>query len=334
MTGHPVLELKLKPDHPDLLSITHYLRSDPARVMPTYVALQPIPYLGAAYLGPGHNPFDVSNDPNLTGFEPPNLRLKDSTAVGRLNTQMQLKQQLEGLARQGERLSKAGQFNAFQEQVWNMLTRPEVAQAFAIEKEDPRLRDRYGRNAWGQRCLLARRLVEAGVDLVTTSLQGSLCGRVGNWDDHAVNHHIFEAMKSRCLYFDRAVATLIEDLHNRGLDRRVMVMVTGEFGRTPHINYQPDSGSGVKQPGRDHWPRATSLLFAGGGIVGGQVIGGTDRIGGDVVDRKVGVRDILASLYQHLGIDAEKVTLHDQIGRPIPILPEGRPIPELTGRGR
>jgi uncharacterized protein (DUF1501 family) len=104
-------------------------------------------------------------------------------------------------------------------------------------------------------------------------------------------------MKSRCLFFDRAVAALIEDLHERGLSRRVMVMVTGEFGRTPRINYQPDSGSGIKQPGRDHWPRATSVLFAGGGIAGGGIIGATDRLGGDVTDRRAGVRDILASLY-------------------------------------
>src|SRR5213079_3674195 len=97
---------------------------------------------------------------------------------------------------------------------------PEARRAFDLEREDPRVRDRYGRNAWGQRCLLARRLVEAGVDLVTTSLDGPLCGRVGNWDDHAVNHHIFEAMKARMPYYDQAVTALIEDLYSRGLDRR------------------------------------------------------------------------------------------------------------------
>jgi uncharacterized protein (DUF1501 family) len=226
-------------------------------------------------------------------------------------------------------LSEKGALDPFQEQAWSMLTRPEVARAFDVGREDPRLRDRYGRNAWGQRCLLARRLVEAGVDLVTTSLHGPLCGRVGNWDDHAVNHHIFEAMKARCRYFDQAVATLIEDLQDRGLGRRVLVMVTGEFGRTPRINYQPDSASGVSQPGRDHWPRATSLLFAGGGTQGGRVVGATDRQGGDVTDRRVGVRDVLATLYRHLGIEADRVTLADPSGRPVPVLPEGRPIPEL-----
>jgi uncharacterized protein (DUF1501 family) len=178
--------------------------------------------------------------------------------------------------------------------------------------------------------LLARRLVEAGVDLVTTSLDGPLCGRVGNWDDHAVNHHVFDAMKARCRYFDQAVSALIEDIHSRGLERRVLVVVTGEFGRTPRISYAKDSSSGVTQPGRDHWPRAVSLLFSGGGIDGGQVIGTTDRHGADVTRRRVGVRDLLATIYSHLRIDATQVVLRDKTGRPVPALPEGQPIPELA----
>jgi uncharacterized protein (DUF1501 family) len=326
LTGHPIVELKNKPDHPDLLSVSHYLRSHSPSALPTYVALNAIPYVGAAYLGAAHDAFNVSGDANLPGFEVPNIGLKSQAEAERLNGRMSLKQRLDPLTRHQE-------FDGFQQKAWNMLTRPEVARAFDISREDPRVRDRYGRNVWGQRCLLARRLVESGVELVTTSLHGPLCGRVGNWDDHAVNHHIFEAMKQRCQYFDRAVATLIEDLHERGLDRRVMVMVTGEFGRTPRIRYQPDSASGVQQPGRDHWPRATSLLFAGGGIRAGQIVGATDKQGGDVTDRRVGVRDILATLYHHLGISAEQISLADAGGRPIPILPEGRPIPELMARG-
>jgi hypothetical protein len=126
------------------------------------------------------------------------------------------------------------------------------------------------------------------------------------------------------------VSTLIEDIHARGLDRRVLVVVTGEFGRTPKISYDKDSASGVTQPGRDHWPRAVSLLMSGGGIPGGQVVGATDRHGADVTSRRVGVRDFLATIYRHLGIDADRVDLRDRTGRPIPVLPEGRPIPELT----
>jgi hypothetical protein len=212
------------------------------------------------------------------------------------------------------------------------LTGPEARRAFDLGQEDSRTRDRYGRNTWGQRCLLARRLVEAGVELVTTSLDGPLGGRVGNWDDHAVNHHVFEAMKARCIYFDRAVSALIEDLYVRGLDKRVLVVVTGEFGRTPRISYAADSKSGKVQPGRDHWPSATSLLFSGGGIPHGKVVGATDKHGGQVTDRRVGVRDFLATLYHHLGIAAEHATIKDRAGRPVPVLPEGRPIKELLGK--
>jgi hypothetical protein len=107
-------------------------------------------------------------------------------------------------------------------------------------------------------------------------------------------------------------------------------VVTGEFGRTPKISYAKDQVSGATQPGRDHWPRAVSLIVSGGGIAGGQVIGATDRHGGDVTRRRVGVRDFLATIYHHLGIDAASITLPDKTGRPIPALPDGRPIPELT----
>ena len=225
----------------------------------------------------------------------------------------------------------------FQEQAVNLLTSPEAARAFDLGREDPRVRDRYGRNTWGQQLLLARRLVEAGVEVVTTELSGPLCGRVQNWDDHAVNHHVFDALKFRAPYFDRAVAALVEDVYDRGLDRRVLVVVTGEFGRTPRISYAPSSGggtasaaAGATQPSRDHWPRANSMLWAGGGIRTGRVVGATDRLGEDVADRRVGPQDFLATVYRHLGIDYETVTLPDQSGRPIPIVQGGRAIPELV----
>ena len=147
-------------------------------------------------------------------------------------------------------------------------------------------------------------------------------------------------MKHRCRFYDQAVAALIEDIYDRGLDRRVMVVVTGEFGRTPKINYQASTGGGIAsankgtvQPGRDHWPRATSMLFSGGGIRTGQVIGATDIRGEDATDHIVGRGDFLATLYRHLGVDAEHIAFDNFAGRPIPILPEGgTPIPELLSR--
>jgi uncharacterized protein (DUF1501 family) len=329
-TGHPELVLKLKPDHPDAMCIANRLRSDPSHRVPVYVGVNPIPYLGSAYLGPAYEPFVVYGDPNSPNFSVPGVGLKSAREVDRLGSRVNLAARFDRLRRAVDDRMQSETFGAFQRQAYTLLTGPEARRAFELDREDPRLRDRYGRNTWGQRCLLARRLVEAGVDLVTTSLDGPLCGRVGNWDDHAVNHHVFNALKQRCQYFDQAVSALIEDIHARGLDRRVLVVVTGEFGRTPRISYAKDQASGVTQPGRDHWPRACSLLFSGGGISGGQVIGSTDRHGADVTRRRVGVRDFLATIYQHLGIDAASITLRDKTGRPISALTDGRPIPELT----
>jgi hypothetical protein len=329
-TGHPELALKLQPDHPDFLCIAHHLRRDPAREIPAYVGVNPIPYLGAAYLGPSAEPFSVYGDPNDPKFHVPEFGGRRRAAEDRLDSRMSLSDRLDVLERSLDDPAQSATFDTFQRQAYSMLTSPAARRAFDLSLEDPRLRDRYGRNTWGQRCLLARRLVESGVDLVTTSLDGPLCGRVGNWDDHAVNHHVFDAMKIRCQYFDRAVSALIEDIHARGLDRRVLVVVTGEFGRTPKISYDKDSSSGVRQPGRDHWPRATSLLFAGGGIKGGQVIGGTDRQGAEVNRRQVGVRDFLATIALHLGIDPHGIVLKDKTDRPIAALPDGHPISELV----
>ncbi|APW62358.1 DUF1501 domain-containing protein [Paludisphaera borealis] len=329
-TGHPEQTLKLKPDHPDLMCIAHRARSDPSRRVPSYVGVNPIPYLGSAYLGPAFEPFGVYGDPNAPGFSVPGIGLADPAEIARLERRKGLATGFDGLLRAMDDPAQSQAFDSFQRQAFALTTGPEARRAFDLDKEDPRLRDRYGRNTWGQRCLLARRLVEAGVDLVATSLDGPLCGRIGNWDDHAVNHHVFDAMKTRCQYFDQAVSALIEDVHARGLDRRVLVVVTGEFGRTPKISYDKDSASGVKQPGRDHWPRAVSLLMSGGGIPGGQVVGATDPHGADVTRRRVGVRDFLATIYRHLGIDAESLVINDRTGRPVLALPEGSPIPELT----
>lgn len=328
-TGHPVQELKLKPDHPDLFTIAHRCRADRSRTLPVYVGVSPIPYLGSAYLGPTYEPFVVAGDPNAPGFRVPGVGLRASEDIDRLSRRMELREQIDGSY--GAYAGPLGMsaHDEFRDQAYSLLTGTDARRAFDLSREDPRLRDRYGRNTWGQRLLMARRLAEAGVDLVTATLDGPICGRVGNWDDHAVNHHIFDALKSRCAVFDQAVTALIEDVHARGLDRRVLVVVTGEFGRTPRINYAADSASGVKQPGRDHWPHATSLLLSGGGIEPGRFVGATDRHGAHVTRRRVGVRDLMATLYHHLGIDAQGLTVPDRTGRPVPVLPEGEPIAEL-----
>lgn len=329
-TGFPITVNRLKPDHPDLFAIVDSLRDDPTRVLPNNIGVPPIPYLGSAYLGPSHEPFAIQGDPNDPKFEVPNIAVRDSERRNRLSASTRLRQQLDELSRHADQLGKHGGFDAFQEQAWNVITGPQGRRAFDINMEPPTVRDRYGRNSWGQRCLLGRRLVEAGVDLVSVALNGPLCGRVGNWDDHAVNHHVFDAMKYRAPFFDQAVAALIEDLHDRGLDKRVLLVVGGDFGRTPRISYAASTGSGVAsgaegvvQPGRDHWPYAMSFLFSGGGIVEGQVIGATDKRGEYPSDRRVGVGDFMATLYDHLGIDAEHATVRDPGGRPVPLLQQG-----------
>jgi hypothetical protein len=337
-TSFPITVNRAKPDHPDLFAIVDRLRTDPSRPIPNNIGVPPIPYLGAAYLGPAHEPFGVYGDPNDPQFEVPNIGLKNRDQVLRLGEQVRLRERLDGITRLGESFARQRTFDAFQQQAWNVLTGPQARRAFDLSLEPDRVRERYGRNSWGQRCLLARRLVEAGVELVTATLNGPLCGRVANWDDHAVNHHVFEAMKYRAPFFDQAVATLIEDLHERGLDRKVLLVVGGDFGRTPRISYDKSSGGGVAsgaagvvQPGRDHWPHAMSFLFSGGGIAAGQVIGSTDRRGEHPREGRVGVGDFLATLYRHLGIDAEHTTIRDPAGRPVPLLQQsGVPIRELA----
>ncbi|MSR59553.1 MAG: DUF1501 domain-containing protein [Planctomycetaceae bacterium] len=340
LTGHPVRELRQKPDDPDLFSITNLLRSDPLRTLPNYVGVNPIPYVGSAYLGPAYEPFAVTGDPNDPKFEVPNLGLADKAQVERLGERIGLRKSFDRLERDIDRRGNMQALDAFESQAWNVLTSSATRKAFDINQEDPRVRERYGRNAWGQQCLMARRLVESGVDLVTTTFNGPLCGRVQNWDDHAVNHNVFEAMQLRAPLYDQAVTALIDDLHERGLDKRVLVIVTGEFGRTPKISYVASTGggrgsaaAGTMQPGRDHWPSATSLLFSGGGISEGQVIGATDSRGEYVTDRIVGAQDFLATVYRHLGVDAARVEFTNFAGRPVPILGDGKPIRELTAAG-
>jgi hypothetical protein len=345
LSGDPDPRDKPKPVYPDLMSVAHYLRSDPTRSLPNYVGVNAISrydafqIAGPAYLGESYAAFRVTGDPSRPHYEVPNLGGIGEDVVRRLRERVRLRNDLDGLSAQLESSDTMRAMDAFEAQALSLLTSPAAKAAFDLSQEDPSVRDRYGRHQWGQQCLMARRLVEAGVELITTTFDGPLCGRVSNWDDHAVNHHVFDALKFRAPFFDQAVTTLIEDIYARGLDKRVLVIVTGEFGRTPRISRVGSSGGGVAsaprgviQPGRDHWPRANSMLFAGGGIETGQVIGRTDARGEDVVRRRFGPGDFLATVYAPLGIDPANVAIRDFSGRPVPILPEGKPIPELLRR--
>jgi uncharacterized protein (DUF1501 family) len=200
----------------------------------------------------------------------------------------------------------------FQQQALKMISSPQVAKAFDIRYEPDEVRDRYGRTSLGQNCLLARRLVEAGVSYVS-------CLSGGGWDTHVDN---FRPQKELLLpRLDQAISALVTDLHDRGLDQRVLVNVMGEFGRTPRIN---------KDAGRDHWPGAFCALFAGGGLHMGQMIGSTDAQAAFPTSQPYSPGDVLATIYHVLGID-HRQEFRDHTGRVFPILREGKPIPELVG---
>jgi hypothetical protein len=328
-SGYPTVNQEFRPQDPDCLSIANYLRWQPGRAIPNYIGMTtyglepgPVSAIGPAYLGGKYAPFAIFGDPNRPGTAG---GLEVSTD-GRLGMRWGLLGRLEGQRRD----TVSDRMHEFQQQAVDILSRPDARRAFDLDRESPAVRDRYGRTAWGQQCLIARRLVEAGVDLVTVTLCGPEAGGAGNnWDDHAVNCHIFDALRRRAANFDRCVTALISDLCDRGLSERVLVVVTGEFSHTPRISRAVGSVTKVEQPGRDHWPQAMSILFAGGGGPGGQVIGATDRRGERPVRRRVDPWDFIATLYKHLGIDAKAVMVPHSTGRPVLILPEGEPIPEL-----
>lgn len=339
--GDPDPQDKVTPKLPDWMSVASLLRQNTIRSLPNYVAINPVDrydsftIAGPTYLGPSHAPFAIVGDPSNPAFEVPNVGLAPDLRE-RLGRRMQLKSGFDNLRRDLDTSGTLTAVDQFEAQALGLLTSPDAGNAFDLRKESASVRERYGMNAWGQQLLMARRLVEAGVEIIATEFDGPLCGRVQNWDDHAVNQHVFDAYKFRTPVFDQAVSALIEDIYARGLDQRVLVVVAGEFGRTPRISYVASSGGGVAsgpvgtvQPGRDHWPRANSMLFAGGGIRTGQVIGATDARGEDPTDRRVGTGDFLATIYQHLGIDYEHLAIADFTGRPVPILNSGAPIPEL-----
>lgn len=341
LSGDPDTRDKPKPKLPDWMSVANYLRSQQPRnnPLPVYVGVNPpTSYTGPAYLGDAYSPFSVTGDPNQPKFSVPNIGLSDANEVKHIGRRATLRQSLDTLERAFDKAGELQALDEFETQAMTLLTNPQTKDAFDLTKEDDRTRDRYGRNTWGQQLLLARRLVEAGVEVLTSSLHGPLCGRVSNWDDHAVNHHVFDALRFRAQAYDQAVSALIEDIYERGLDKRVLVVVTGEFGRTPKVNYQPSTGAGnasapagTKQPGRDHWPRAFSNIWAGGGIETGRFIGATDKRGEDSIERICGPGDFLSTIYHHLGIDSSKIFIRDFNGRPTPIVDHGRPIPELIG---
>ena len=283
----------------------------PKNGLPPYVVI-PDPYLeyGAGYLGAEYGPF-VAGNPNVSGYRVRDLVLPADLDWERLGTRRTLLQEMDAEFRAIEASPEFAAMDRFYQNAYSLLSSTAAKRAFDIESEPPALRERYGRTPVGQGCLLARRLVEAGVRFVTVAK-----GRL-NYDTHGDN---FNTLKKNLLpEFDQAYAALLQDLHDRGLLERTLVLVMGEFGRTPKIN---------ANAGRDHHSKAWSILLAGGGIAGGRVLGATDKTGTEVTELPVTPEDLLHSLYTILGIDSTH-EYHTPVGRPVKIANGGKMIPGL-----
>jgi hypothetical protein len=281
--------------------------------LPAYVNLpRQVSFGKAAYLGASNNPFSPDANPNDPNFQVKNLRLPGRVDAGRLERRKDLLKDLDTIRRDVDAKGDLAGLDTFYRDAMEMVTNTKAQQAFDVSKVPVKLRDRYGRTDMGQCCLLARRLVERGVTFVTVQAGGG-------WDTHGDN---FKQLKTKLLpQYDAAVAALVEDLYDRGLQDDVLVMALGEFGRTPRIN---------KDAGRDHWPGAMSVLYAGGGLKMGQAVGTTNALAEYPTSKPATPGCVLSTMYHVLGIDHKHV-FYDDAQRPLPILSEGEPVKELIG---
>src|SRR5262245_20951834 len=293
--------------------------------LPAYVMIpKMVPGTGAGFLGNACNPFETIADPAKTGsFAVPNFALPAAVSLQRLEHRRTLLDGFDNLRRDVDQTGQIETVDQFQQKAWDILSGSKAREAFDLDAEPQAIRERYGFipefkaptpdrcgvPAWSQRLLLARRLVEAGVRLVTVDVRW--------WDTHVEG---LATMRNGFLpRWDRAYSALIEDLHQRGLLETTMVIAWGEFGRTPKVN---------AQAGRDHWPNVFSAAVAGGRIQGGRVVGSSDPKGAEPASNPKTPQDVLATMYRHLGIDTN-AQYADHSGRPHPVLPSGSPIEEL-----
>lgn len=306
-------------DSPGPGAILNYLQSkrgpSPVPVsisLPTWLSIpgpsNRMPGQYAGFLGTNYDPFLIQGDPNSSDFRPLTLTLPQEVDASRFGSRRDLLQQFDDGARHLENLATHTRDRLY-ETALELLTDPHVREAVDLSREPLARRDRYGRTKFGQSLLLARRLSEAGVKYVAYNEFNQ------HWDTH---NTLPRTLRQRATVWDKAYSALIEDLVDRGLLEKTLVINTGEFGRTPQFNVTG---------GRDHWPFAYSALLAGGGIRGGQVYGSTDSRGAAVLNKPVQPCDLLATLWSQLGIDPH-LELRDRLGRP-QLLCDGRPLTEL-----
>lgn len=301
--------------HPSLGSVTAYERSAP-HGLPAYFSMPSMSRSGGPnFLGAKYAPFVMSDNPNAKAFSVRDISLPQGLEETQFERRLELRQLVDRLPRidHAAVADPVRAMDDYYEQGYDLITTPEAQAAFDMDSEPAELRDRYGRNPFGQRAMLARRLVEAGVPFITVY--------DGGWDHH---RDIFGVLEKRLPAWDQTVATLIEDLEERGLLETTMVIALGEFGRTPKIS----TLAGESKPGRDHWANAMSILFAGGGTPGGQVIGATDRQGHSAVERVLSPENYVSTVYTKLGIDPDKI-YYTPAGRPTHLVSDPTPIEEL-----
>ncbi len=264
------------------------------------------------FLGDEFNPFEVPDNPNAPAFRVSDLGLENAAKQTRLERRYAMLAEVDRYHREEEESSPAVKArDSFYEKAHGLITAPAAKRAFDLALEAPATRDAYGRTTFGQSCLLARRLIEAGVHFVTLT--------DGGWDTHQNN---FASLKQRKLpVLDRAYGALLQDLHDRGLLDTTLVVWFGDFGRTPKVN--PSAG-------RDHWASAGVACMGGGGVRTGEVVGATNALGEFVTDDPVGPQDLAATIYQALGVPLH-TWYRSQDGRPVELVPTGKPVRQLVG---
>ncbi len=296
--------------HPSMGSVAAHERPAPDG-LPGYFSMPSMTRSGGPnFLGAKYAPFVVGGDPNSDGFRVRDVAPPGGLEIERVDDRRALRARLDHFKRFADKTAgdPASALDEYYRQGYELMDSPEAQRAFDVSREDPRVRDAYGRNAFGQRCLLARRLVEAGVPFITLN--------EGGWDHHV---GIFDGFKNRMPRFDASVAALIQDLDQRGLLESTLVVVLGEFGRTPKIN---------KDAGRDHWANAMSILMAGGGAPRGQVVGATDVYGYAASERVLGPENFVSTVYSKLGIDPATALVAPS-GRLTFLVSDPNPIREL-----
>ncbi len=326
MTGHDFNPDAVKPHTGSVISRVFGQKSE----LPANVILPgPIGNTGAGnfhgqtagYLGSAHEPFFLNADPAARDFKVGDLEVPAGTSATRLDARHRLLDQLDQVQRRTETRSTQMHDSSY-ERAFRLLTSRRAKEAFDLNREPGRIRDRYGRNTFGQSCLMARRLIEGGVRYVTVNHFDTVFN-LTCWDMHAdgggLNNTYLDYERHLCPQFDLAYTALIEDLEQRGLLQETVVAVLSEFGRTPQVN-----GRG----GRDHYPNAWTNFLCGGSIRGGQVIGATDRIGSRPIDNPIEPPQVLATIYQGMGINLDTTMMPGPGERPIRLV-EAEPIRQL-----